>query len=124
MDNLPVPRIAEKAAALAHSLSTRARTPRPRTCRGLTCHFHILLYLSAGEARAQPDALRWTDCRRARYLRSPVPSLPYHQEPDGTPKQNGQQRTCHECSRRHRSDSRRRVEGLVGAGDSFRLYNT
>lgn len=71
-----MPRVAEKAAALAHSLSTRARTPRPRTCRGLTCHFHILLYLSAGEARAQTDALRWTDCQRARYLRSPVPSLP------------------------------------------------
>lgn len=30
----------------------------------------------------------------------------HHQEPDGTPKQNGQQRTCRECSRHHRSPPR------------------
>lgn len=64
----------ESGSAGALTNSTRARTPRPRTCHGLTRHFHILLYLCSGEARAQPGAVRWTDCRRTRYLRSPVPS--------------------------------------------------
>lgn len=100
----------ESGSAGALTNSTRARTPRPRTCRGLTLHFHNRLYLCTGEARAQTDMPRRTDGRGA------VPALtcpppPHHQEPDGAPKQNGQQRTCHECSRRHRSHPRRVAGG-------------
>lgn len=96
MKNLPVPRVVEKAA-LALTNSTRARTPRPRTCRGLTRHFHILMYLSRSRRRrARSPARRGGLTADARYL--PHLSPPPYQEPDGTPKQNGQQRTCHECS--------------------------
>ena len=109
-----------RRAAPALTNRTRARTPRPRTCRGLRSHFHILMYLSrSSRRRARSPARLGGLTADARYL--PHLSPPPHQEPDGTPKQNGQQRTCHECSPPIAFTKGR---GAAPLGDSYRLYNT
>lgn len=51
-------------------------------------------------ARRSRSSTRWGELTTAaRATCAHLSPLPHHQEPDGTPKQNGQQRTCRECSR-------------------------
>lgn len=105
----------ETAPATALTNSTRARMPRPRTCRGLTCHFHIRVIKVNRARRARSPTRRGGLAAAARATCAHLSPPPHHQEPDGTPKQNGQQRTCRECSRRHRSQPYI-DEGRLGPG--------
>lgn len=76
--------------AQAHSQTAHVHSAsRPRTCRGLTRHFHIgwIVFMREGAreaARAQLGLARWTDWRRPRrYLRL-GPTCPRGPPPSGT----------------------------------------
>lgn len=77
----------ETAPATALTNSTRARMPRPRTCRGLTCHFHIRVIKVNRARRARSPTRRGGLAAAARATCAHLSPPPHHQEPDGTPKQ-------------------------------------
>lgn len=101
-----------RRAAPALTNRTRARTPRPRTCRGLRSHFHILMYLSrSSRRRARSPARLGGLTADARYL-------PHLSPPPTRNRMALQNKTVNKgraTNVRHRSHSRR-VEGLLHSG--------
>lgn len=62
--------------------------------------FPYLIVNRSRASRARSAARRGGLAADARATCAHLSPPPYHHKPDGTPKQNGQQRTCRECSRR------------------------
>lgn len=86
-------------AAPAHSLTAHVHERRGRAPVAEWLAISILDSIYERARRSRSPTRRGGLTAAARATCAHLSPPPHHQEPDGTPKQNGQQRTCRECSR-------------------------